>query len=334
MMRRSLNGYGLPSDSDSNTEEVLQRMNLSPRTAATASAALPPVWMATAAAVAAATAPAAGIEQQRLGDLARVGSASRTATTASRLSVQEIVFGRLGRVDTTEEQYPWISGGNKSSSNAAFISTNNVHKKPAATVTANPLKKRGIGHLLSPNTEVDDMKKSNTPKRQRKTLSPGGRSRNNSNNNNNDMMERLASMSGGFPMPKKWAAAFGSSSQKLQQKQQQKERKKSDSGSDLITWRNDSNHSLKGDRSDQRRSVAVTVPLSVGAFPMPRLAKTTTPGTGMVGPDSFQCFQQIWDDAAEKVKKNGWHENINDDTAFLRDLQKEVLQRQLRQQLG
>ena len=329
-MRRSLNGYGLPSDSDFNAEDVLQRINSSPRTPSTVSAALPPSWMATAAAVAAATAPAAGIDQQRLGASARGENASRTAATSDRLPVQEIAFGRLGRVATTEE--PWIWNGKKSSPSSAFISTNNVHKNLAAT--ANQLKKRGIGHILSPNMTEADTKKKSSSKRQRKTPSPGGsssRSINNNSSNNNDMMERLASMSGGFPMPKKWAAAFNSNNQKQQQQQQKK--KKSDSTSDLFTWRNEAKFSLKGDRDDQRRSVAVTVPLSIGAFPMPRLA-TTTPGTNMVGPDSFQCFQKIWDDAAEKVNNNGQRETINDDIAFVQDLQKVVLQRQLRQQLG
>jgi len=360
-MRRNLDGYGLPSvrESDSITDMLLRasanananangNTRRATNTASTA-ALLPPAWMATtaaAAAVAAASVTAtSGNEQHRLGVLAG-RNAARAATTTSRLPVQDTVIGRLGLAATTGEQYPWILNRNKASSNSAFISTeNNVHTKSttaaaaaaaAGTAAANPLKKRGIGQLLSPTMTVADMK-NKTSKRQRKTSSPGGgRNKNrNNNNNNSDMMERLASMGGGFPMPKKWAAAFNSNSQKQhQQKKKKKEKKKrngSDSGSgcDLITWRDEAESAKKGGDDDRR----VTVPLSIGAFPMPRL--TTTPAaTSMVGPDSFHYFQQIWDDAVEETKKNEWYENSGDDLSFLWDLQKEVLQRQFRQQLG
>jgi len=346
MMRRNLDGYVLPSVSESDSTDMLLRANANgnTRTITTASTAalLPPAWMATtAAAVAAATATAtSGNEQQRLEFLAGRSAAGASITT-SRLPVQDTVIGRLGLTATTGERYPWISNINKESSNSAYISTeNNVHKKSTAAATAaaaaNPLKKRRIGQLLSPTMTVADMK-NKTSKRQRKTSSPGGgRNKNrNNNNNNSDMMERLASMGGGFPMPKKWAAAFNSNSQKQhQQKKKKKEKKKrngSDSGSgcDLITWRDEAESAKKGGDDDRR----VTVPLSIGAFPMPRL--TTTPAaTSMVGPDSFHYFQQIWDDAVEETKKNEWYENSGDDLSFLWDLQKEVLQRQFRQQLG
>eukprot|EP00529_Nitzschia_sp_RCC80_P031649 CAMPEP_0113483106 /NCGR_PEP_ID=MMETSP0014_2-20120614/23263_1 /TAXON_ID=2857 /ORGANISM="Nitzschia sp." /LENGTH=360 /DNA_ID=CAMNT_0000376643 /DNA_START=296 /DNA_END=1378 /DNA_ORIENTATION=- /assembly_acc=CAM_ASM_000159 len=360
-MRRNLDGYGLPSvrESDSITDMLLRasanananangNTRRATNTASTA-ALLPPAWMATtaaAAAVAAASVTAtSGNEQHRLGVLAG-RNAARAATTTSRLPVQDTVIGRLGLAATTGEQYPWILNRNKASSNSAFISTeNNVHTKSttaaaaaaaAGTAAANPLKKRGIGQLLSPTMTVAGMK-NKTSKRQRKTSSPGSGISNSSNNkNSSDMMERLASMGGGFPMPKKWAAAFNSNSQKQhQQKKKKKEKKKrngSDSGSgcDLITWRDEAESAKKGGDDDRR----VTVPLSIGAFPMPRRTTTTPAATSMVGPDSFHYFQQIWDDAIEETKKNEWYDNSDDDLSFLWDLQKEVLRRQFRQQLG